>query len=129
MELVLPGAYYLVRILDGRIDVQGTTEELRKLGILDAITKDSSLEHKLQAPEMPPDMPTDVQGADKTKRPRQLVKDEARETGSVKWHIYKTYMKASSYWTWVTLAFFIGMHQLLGVTEKLWIKQWGEVSS
>lgn len=129
VELVLPGAYYLVRILDGRIDVQGTTEELRKRGILDAITKDSSLEHQLQARETPPDKSTDAHGVNKPNKPRQLVKDEARETGSVKWRIYTTYMKASSYWTWATLAFFICMYQLLGVTEKLWIKQWGEVSN
>lgn len=129
VELVLPGAYYLVRMLDGRVDIQGTTQELREQGILDAIAKDSSLERQVRARETPPDKPTDAQGADKMKRPRQLVKDEARETGSVKWRIYKTYMKASSYWTWMIIVLFICMHQLLGVTEKLWIKQWGEVNS
>jgi hypothetical protein len=130
VELVLPGAYYLVRMLDGRIDVQGTTEELRRQGTLDAITKESSLEHQLQGDQTPSDKPSGAQGTDLPvdKRPRQLVEDEARETGSVKWRIYQTYMKASSYWTWAILVFFIGMHQLLGVTEKLWIKQWGEVS-
>ncbi|KAF8502971.1 hypothetical protein JB92DRAFT_3123623 [Gautieria morchelliformis] len=126
VELVLPGAYYLVRMLDGRIDVQGTAEELRRQGTLEAITKDSSLEHQLQGGETPPDKPSDARGADLEKKPRQLVKAEARETGSVKWRIYQTYMKASSYWTWAILASFICIHQLLGVTEKLWIKQWGE---
>ncbi|KAF8508697.1 multidrug resistance-associated ABC transporter [Gautieria morchelliformis] len=126
VELVLPGAYYLVRMLDGRIDVQGTTEELRRQGTLEAITKDSSLEHQLQGRETPPDKPSDARGADLEKKPRQIVKAEARETGSVKWRIYQTYMKASSYWTWAILAIFICIHQLLGVTEKLWIKQWGE---
>ncbi|KAF8529350.1 multidrug resistance-associated ABC transporter [Gautieria morchelliformis] len=126
VELVLPGAYYLVHMLDGRIDVQGTTEELRRQGTLEAITKDSSLEHQLQAGQTPPDKPSDAQGADLHKRPRKLVEDEARETGSVKWRIYQTYMKASSYWTWAILAVFICMRQLLAVTEKLWIKQWGE---
>ncbi|KAF8502967.1 multidrug resistance-associated ABC transporter [Gautieria morchelliformis] len=126
VELVLPGAYYLVRMLDGRIDVQGTAEELRRQGTLEAITKDSSLEHELQGGETPPDEPSDVRGGDLEKKPRQLVKAEARETGSVKWRIYKTYMKASSYWTWAILASFICIQQLLSVTEKLWIKQWGE---
>ena len=127
VELVLPGAHYLVRMLDGRIDVQGTTEGLRKQGLLEAIKQDSSLEQP-QTRENQPEKTTDAEGAENVKRPRQLVKDEARETGGVKWHIYKTYMKASSYWTWATLVFFICSYQLLGVTEKLWIKQWGEVS-
>ncbi|KAF8502966.1 ABC transporter type 1, transmembrane domain-containing protein [Gautieria morchelliformis] len=126
VELVLPGAYYLVHMLDGRIDVQGTTEELRKQGTLEAITKNSSLEHQLQGGQTPLDKPSDAQGADLHRRPRQLVEDEARETGSVKWRIYQTYMKASSYWTWAILAVFICIPQLLRVAEKLWIKQWGE---
>ena len=32
---------------------------------------------------------------DKNKRPRELVKDEHREEGSVKWSIYNTYLKAT----------------------------------
>lgn len=61
-----------------------------------------------------------------TKKPRKLVKDEHRETGGVKWSIYKSYLKASSYWTWVILSVLIVVIQLLGVGEKLWIKTWGE---
>ena len=125
VELVLPGAYYLVRMLDGRIDVQGTTEELRKRRLLEAIKQDSSHEQP-QTRESQPDKPLDTKGADK--RPWQLVKDEARETGGVKWRIYKTYIKASSYWTWAILVVLICMYEVLGVAEKLWIKQWGEVS-
>ncbi|KAF8579651.1 multidrug resistance-associated ABC transporter [Ramaria rubella] len=126
VELVLPGAYYLVRLLDGRINIQGTTEELRERGVLDAITKESSLEQHVQAHELPQEKVADAEGATKVKTPRQLVKDEARETGSVKWSIYKTYMKASSYWTWIILAISICLYQLGGVAEKLWIKRWGE---
>lgn len=29
------------------------------------------------------------------KTPRKLIEDEKRETGSMKWNIYKTYLKAS----------------------------------
>ncbi|KAF8526563.1 hypothetical protein BU17DRAFT_82663 [Hysterangium stoloniferum] len=126
VELVLPGAYYLVRVLDGRIDVQGTTDELREQGVLDAITKDSSAENQLQARKTPPDASAAQAAPDGTKKPRQLVKDEAREVGGVKWSIYKTYMKATSYWTWVALSLGICIFQLLGVANKLWVKQWGE---
>ena len=43
MELVLPGAGYLVRMLDGRLDVHGDVKELRAQGILEQITRDSAL--------------------------------------------------------------------------------------
>ncbi|TFY73932.1 hypothetical protein EWM64_g10080 [Hericium alpestre] len=41
VELILPGTYYLVRMLDGRIDTQGVVGELRKHGILDKLTHDA----------------------------------------------------------------------------------------
>lgn len=130
VELVLPGAYYLVRMLDGRIDTQGTVEQLRAQGILDAIAHDSSLERQPEVKATQPDTKqSSEEDEDKSRKPRQLVKDEARETGSVKWRIYKTYMKASSYWTWAILTFLICVYQVLVVIEKLWIKQWGDVSN
>jgi hypothetical protein len=44
VELILPGACYLVRMVDGRIDTQGTMKELRALGVLDEIAQDSITE-------------------------------------------------------------------------------------
>ncbi|EMD39008.1 hypothetical protein CERSUDRAFT_104287 [Gelatoporia subvermispora B] len=145
VELVLPGAFYLVRMLDGRIDTQGTVKELRSHGVLDDITHDESVEaHKEEqkaAEEAETVKTKDVEDeveaeaeaiegngkpAPPTKKPRKLVEEEKRETGSVKWHIYNTYLKASSYWTWAILSFLIISTQFLGVTEKFWIKIWGE---
>ncbi|KAH7904532.1 P-loop containing nucleoside triphosphate hydrolase protein, partial [Hygrophoropsis aurantiaca] len=60
-----------------------------------------------------------------TKKPRKLVKDEHRESGGVKFAIYNAYLKASSYWTWGTLAVLIAISQALSVSEKLWIRTWG----
>lgn len=37
VELLLPSADYFVRILDGRIDLQGTPDELRAAGELDGL--------------------------------------------------------------------------------------------
>ncbi|KZP25976.1 hypothetical protein FIBSPDRAFT_887656 [Athelia psychrophila] len=34
------------------------------------------------------------------KEPQMMSKDEAREDGAVKWSIYNTYLRASSYWAW-----------------------------
>ena len=115
VELVLPGTYYLVRMLDGRIDVQGTVKDLRSSGMLDNITLEAAVEEtegkekkleeeekKDEITEVAPPEP-DANGAQETdatakkdkKKPRKLIKDEERETGGVKWIIYKTYLKAS----------------------------------
>lgn len=97
----MPGAYYLVRMLDGRIDVQGTVKELRAQGVLDNIIVESTVEVQEKEQQVPAEdkeakEPTAEAGTnDATKKPRKLVKDEERETGSVKWSIYKTYLKAS----------------------------------
>jgi hypothetical protein len=103
VELVLPGTYYLVRMLDGRIDTQGTVKNLRAQGILDNIAYDESLqvknENQITVSDPPVGLTADVDGALKPtediKKPRKLVKDEAREHGAVKWSIYNTYLEAS----------------------------------
>lgn len=41
VELVLPGTYYIIRMLDGRIDTQGMAKNLRARGVLGDIAQDS----------------------------------------------------------------------------------------
>ncbi|KZS94266.1 hypothetical protein SISNIDRAFT_454002 [Sistotremastrum niveocremeum HHB9708] len=140
VELVLPGTYYLVRMLDGRIDLQGKVEDLRKSGILEFIEQEA---HQEVAEEKSEEKPAEV-SADRIagevtapagegngkpaadKKPRKLVEEEVRAKGSVKWSVYNTYLKASAYWVWCILFLFIAATQLLGVGEKLWISVWGD---
>ena len=100
MELVLPGAYYLVRMLDGRIETQGTVKELQAQGILKGIEHDAALETQKEELVAAKTTSVDVEESPDTtevsKVPRKLVKDEHREIGAVKWSIYKSYLKASS---------------------------------
>ncbi|KAH8099895.1 multidrug resistance-associated ABC transporter [Cristinia sonorae] len=142
VELVLPGTHYLVRMLDGRIDTQGFVKDLRARGVLETITSDESVEVRKEeeqvAAEATPEeteTATPVEGESgqegvgvpaKAKKPRKLIEDEHREEGSVKWNIYRTYLKASSYWTWSILIVLIVSNQFLGVGEKFWIKFWGQ---
>ncbi|KAH7911841.1 hypothetical protein BJ138DRAFT_1125686, partial [Hygrophoropsis aurantiaca] len=133
VELVLPGTHFLVRMLDGRIDTQGTTKDLRAQGILEHIAQDSATEVKEEEPVAASEAPVETESLDEdasnpeeaTKKPRKLVKDEHRESGGVKFAIYNAYLKASSYWTWGTLAVLIAISQALSVSEKLWIRTWG----
>ncbi|KAF7299119.1 ABC bile acid [Mycena indigotica] len=127
VDLVLPGARYLVRMLDGRIDIQGAVEDLRALNVLeniaqDAHTKAEVLDSVITEPVVSIDRLDTLKTAGK---PRKLVKEEHRAVGSVKWNIYNSYLKASSYWTWGFLLFAVIVSQLLSVGEKLWIKTWG----
>ncbi|KAJ7069893.1 hypothetical protein C8F01DRAFT_1114453 [Mycena amicta] len=128
INLVLPGTGYLVRMLDGRIDAQGKVDDLRALGILDDITHDAEADTKAEEPVAANENPNahidDPDAPKKQGTPQKLVKDEHRAVGGVKWNIYKSYLKASSYWTWGFLLFAIVIGQLLTVGEKLWIKTW-----
>jgi hypothetical protein len=99
IELVLPGAYYLVRMLDGRIDTHGVVKDLEAQGAIEDIARDLMV----QEPQRQTD--TFIKGVDEdsdeklaeetAKKPRKLVSDEHREIGGVKWSIYNTYLKAS----------------------------------
>jgi hypothetical protein len=89
-------------MLDGRIDTQGAIADLQAQGVLegiehsavvDAHKRDLSLvESKVMEETLDNDTP---KLEDKDKKPRKLVNDEHRETGGVKWSIYKSYLKAS----------------------------------
>ena len=100
MELVLPGAHYFVRMLDGRIETQGTVKELQAQGVLKEIEHDAAVEtHKkklvvAETASIGVDESPDT--TEVSKKPRKLVKDEHREIGAVKWSIYKSYLRASS---------------------------------
>ena len=96
MELVLPGAYYLVRMLDGRIETQGTVKELRAQGVLKGIEHDAAVETHKEELVVAETTSIGVDTTEVSKKPRKLVKDEHREIGAVKWSIYKSYLKASS---------------------------------
>lgn len=134
VELVLPGTYYLVRMVDGCIDAKGTVKDLRAQGILDHIAQDSAAEVREEEPIAATESPVEAQeddaeaetSAESNKKPRKLVKDEHREAGGVKWSIYNAYLKASSYRTWFMLGILIVCSQSLGVTEKLWVRRWGQ---
>ena len=78
VELVLPGAHYIVRMLDGRIDSQGTVKELRSQGVLDEIKHNAAIEVKEE--EAARDEKTPVMPIEETerKKPRKLVEDEHR---------------------------------------------------
>jgi hypothetical protein len=105
VELVLPGAHYLVRMLDGRIDTQGIITDLRAQGVLDDISQTEEVktheDEQMAAVESPSSEETAAGAVEspgsgrESKKPRKLIKDEERQEGGVRWNIYNTYLKAS----------------------------------
>ncbi|KIJ89977.1 hypothetical protein K443DRAFT_687035 [Laccaria amethystina LaAM-08-1] len=79
VELVLPAANYLVRMLDGRIDTQSPIQDLRAQGNTENITLEAADEVKKE------ELKEAVSPLKETKKPRELVKDEHRE---IMWSIY-----------------------------------------
>ena len=121
---MLPSAKYVIRILDGRIDAQGTPEDLRAQGELEglvaleeaevnknekAIVKEE-VDDEVQAVEgeksSEGNAAEDAEDDGKKKRERKkgpgkkFVQDEERPVGNVKWETYKLYIVAATYTTW-----------------------------
>jgi ABC-type multidrug transport system ATPase subunit len=113
VDLVLPACHYLVYLVDGRVEVHGTPDDPCVCGLLhDNLgysnkTVENDGVGPLHKAHMEPNMLQDVRteakeifkAASIVKTPRKLVQDEQRETGQVRWSIYKTYLKSSYVWT------------------------------
>ena len=125
LELLLPHADYLVRVLDGRIDAHGTPKDLRQRGELDSlvamgeslavqepITSDETVEKEVEAVENGNGQ--DLKGEKKKGPGRKLVQDEERAVGNVKWQTYKLYIVAATYTTWFWTMVLMGRLFLAG---------------
>ncbi|KAJ6539128.1 hypothetical protein B0H19DRAFT_1269480 [Mycena capillaripes] len=128
------GAHYIVRVLDGRISEQGTVQDLRARGLLDAIKQQES-EHDSAAGATE----IEEQGISAETKPAasqpiaKLVEDEEQAKGDVQWRIYKTYLEASGVHIWIIILMVIILIEILYLGQKLWIKAclnydtiWGE---
>lgn len=123
VELLLPSANYIVRILDGRIDAQGTPADLRARGELDGlvameeaeiakeepVTADKAIDDEIKVvDEVASTAVSDDAGSTKgeerkgrKKAPgKKYVQDEERPVWNVKWETYKLYIVAATYITW-----------------------------
>ncbi|KAL7412017.1 hypothetical protein BDY24DRAFT_117838 [Mrakia frigida] len=133
VELLLPAAHTFVRMLDGRLDVHGTVEELRAQGVLPTLLASDTRE---SAPE--DEIPTEdaktegVEASDgklvipERKKPRKLYKKEERNTGNVSSRIYKLYIEVSGYGIWAIVIALLVLAQGNSVLSRFWMKVWGE---
>ena len=101
VDLVLPRAFYLVRMNNGRIDLHGEVASLISTGDVVPASASSSNAIKRQSDststlvddtkKIPDAEPR--KGLDK--KPAKLVQPETRGTGRIRWPVYKAYLKAS----------------------------------
>ncbi|KAJ7121096.1 multidrug resistance-associated ABC transporter [Mycena epipterygia] len=125
VKLVLPGAEYFVQMEDGRITVQGTAADLRAQGVLDRVPRNLGVGEEKHKKSMEAAQAL-VGGliSEQVKEPRKLVQEEHRETGSVKFSVYKMYLAAGGYGTWALLAMITLALQSRSLAERVWIKIW-----
>ncbi|CAE7216653.1 unnamed protein product, partial [Rhizoctonia solani] len=127
VDLVLPAVSWVVKLLEGQVEAQGTVAQLRESGELSAIregqkgielTEEVVTEESSEGPVGGPKDPNKVA--------RKLVEDEKKSTGNVKLVVYQTYLSAASYWLFGLLVLYMLMDELSKLIQKFWIKQWSE---
>ncbi|KAF8208888.1 hypothetical protein K438DRAFT_1813082 [Mycena galopus ATCC 62051] len=124
------GAYYIVRMLDGRIDAQGTVQDLRAQGSLEAIKHDlknatpvetavvEEKEHGLRQSQ--PHLNLSQSWSKMRNKRKGMLKfglfasSATPRSHLVQWRIYKTYLEASSYKVWALVIMFIIISEIWG---------------
>ena len=74
------------------LQAQGILEDIEHSALIEAHKAEALVDSKFIEETVDSDT---SKPEDKVKKPRKLVKDEHRETGGVKWSVYKSYLKAS----------------------------------
>lgn len=126
IELVLPACAWVVLLSDGEIEDQGTVEDLRSRGSLEAASSHSLSLEKEAAPVQEGGNPVsgDVPNENDLKPVQQLVEEEKKATGSVKFEVYRRYLKASSYTAMTIVVFLLILFKMSDLLEKFWISFW-----
>ncbi|KAF7908234.1 uncharacterized protein EAF01_003989 [Botrytis porri] len=126
VSLCLPRASYAVQLSkNGGLEHAGSIDELRKTGNFDDIIKaeqevEAAVE-EVDASEANGDKPSDKPAT----KPKKLIEDEKRETGSVKASVYTKYLMATGgipFWGLVLIFYLVAEALVIG--RSWWIKIW-----
>ncbi|KAL4065664.1 hypothetical protein V8B97DRAFT_1983434 [Scleroderma yunnanense] len=116
-DLIRFKASYVVHMRDGRIDKQSDvldSSNHSRFPRQDLMIEGQRRENESRRNEGRPP-------------PISHIQDEIVERGGIKLSTYMTYLGASGYWMWCIFALFIICSQVMGVVEKLWIREWNHV--
>ncbi|TGO38380.1 hypothetical protein BHYA_0076g00310 [Botrytis hyacinthi] len=126
VSLCLPRASYAVQLSkNGGLEHAGSIDELRKTGNFDDIIKaeqevEAAVE-EVDASEANVNKPSDKPAT----KPKKLIEDEKRETGSVKASVYTKYLMATGgipFWGLVLIFYLVAEALVIG--RSWWIKIW-----
>ncbi|KAF7952508.1 uncharacterized protein EAE97_002005 [Botrytis byssoidea] len=126
VSLCLPRASYAVQLSkNGGLEHAGSIDELRKTGNFDDIIKSEqeveAAVEEVDASEANVDKPSDKPAT----KPKKLIEDEKRETGSVKASVYTKYLMATGgvpFWGLVLIFYLVAEALVIG--RSWWIKIW-----
>ncbi len=122
-EMVLPKASYLIKLRNGRLEsAEPITPE--DIEVSSAVVGESSTAAS-SSDETAVGTASDEAEADgKKKKPEKVVDEEDRESGRVKMHVYKTYIKASNSWLlWSISLVLLFTGRFLGVARTWSLKE------
>ncbi|KAH7320049.1 P-loop containing nucleoside triphosphate hydrolase protein [Stachybotrys elegans] len=151
IALVQSKARYLVELGEGTVLRAGLVSELAKDGSLEAIKADQEDEAEIREDEAAE--ASTVVGSEEvsvtgtaertessetatnatTKDAKQFIKEETREKGMVKGHVYAVYLQKTGGWFfWIICAFFFIAFEACNLGRGWWLRIWtgqGETSS
>ncbi|KAG8716744.1 hypothetical protein FRC09_015283 [Ceratobasidium sp. 395] len=125
VELVLPAAGWVVRLLEGRIEAQGAVESMRASGML-PLGRDKGKEWSGEEEDTKNDNDEVKKTREDNKAARKLVEAEKKSVGSVKGRVYRTYLAAASYWLFGLMIVPLALDQIIQLAQKFWFKRWSE---
>jgi ABC-type multidrug transport system fused ATPase/permease subunit len=149
VALCVPFAQHVVVLDNGKVSVQGTSEEVAASGKLgEEVSKTSGSGKVSRIPSRVPSSVGDesadalvengaakadhgklngaASGKDtKPKNPNKGAMDESKATGSVKYDVMMLYFKAMGpWWFWLIALLVFGVQQIASLGANIWIKQW-----
>ncbi|KAI0376643.1 P-loop containing nucleoside triphosphate hydrolase protein [Hypomontagnella monticulosa] len=139
--LCVPASQYIVLLDNGKVDAQGTAEEVIASGKLGEEIRNKSRPGSSDASRVPSRVPSSVgDESDQTlidnggngtanaktqEKPARNAMQETKATGAVKWEVIRLYLLSmGSWWFWLVAVLVFGTQQLSSVASNLWIKEW-----
>ncbi|CAD6899666.1 unnamed protein product [Tilletia controversa] len=134
VTLVMPTAAWVVRMSNGRISAQGTPSEIRASGELsDLLQEAEQLEEvaaEIVAAEEP--VPAGVEKVDDApnptpaipNKPKQLITEETRARGAVKWDVYGTFIRAYGVIFAAVIVAMALVDKVFDAGSSLWLAKW-----
>lgn len=129
ISLCAPTAAYLLELKGGKVLHQGTTDDLRSQGLMDAIVQKDELPFVKENSAGTSSSNVDESRGFGARRPLgngKLVEMEHRAEGRVSLGTYFTYIKAAGITCWILTFLLLIAMRLIGVGVQVFLAKWGE---